>query len=68
MGQLAEEMHPIFPAEDIHREALAALFLFQEAARRGAATVGLVEDLYAYLKRARKDPELRFIRQPEPGS
>lgn len=61
--QLAEEMHALFEAEDVHREAVAALLLFQEAARQEAAeaaTVELVQDLTSYLKRARGNPEMRF--------
>jgi tetratricopeptide (TPR) repeat protein len=36
--RLAEEIVPIFEAGDVHREALAALMLFQEAARRKSLT------------------------------
>ena len=32
--RLAEEILPLFKAQDVHREALAALTLFQEAARQ----------------------------------
>jgi tetratricopeptide (TPR) repeat protein len=59
---LAEEMHGIFGVQDVHREAAAALLLFQEAAEREALTAEWIEDLAAYLKRARENPELRFIR------
>lgn len=58
--QLAEEMHPLFEAEGVHREATAALILFQNAARDDAATVELVQELTDYLKRARQNPALRF--------
>jgi tetratricopeptide (TPR) repeat protein len=57
---LAEEMLPIFQAQDVHREALAALLLFQDAARRDELTVAVVNDLAAYLKAARTDPTLRY--------
>jgi hypothetical protein len=57
---LAEEMHPLFAAEDLHQEAAAALLFFQEAARQEAVTVGLLEELAAYLKAARGNPRLRF--------
>jgi tetratricopeptide (TPR) repeat protein len=60
---IAAEMHTLFGAQEIHREATAALLLFQEAAEREALTAEWVEDLTAYLKRARENPELRFIRQ-----
>lgn len=62
--RIAEEMHPLLQADGIHREATAALLLFQDAARRDAATAELVADLTDYLKRARKNPRLRF----EPAS
>lgn len=62
LKDLAEEMYPIFAAEDIHREAAAALALFQEAAHQEAATVGLLAELSAYLKAARGNPEMRFQR------
>jgi hypothetical protein len=57
---LAEEMHLLFASEDVHREAVAALALFQEAARREALTAELVEEMIFYLKRARGNPEMRF--------
>jgi tetratricopeptide (TPR) repeat protein len=60
--QLAEEMHPLFEAEGVHREAMAALLLFQNAAREDAATIELVKDLTDYLKRARQNPALQFRR------
>lgn len=59
---LAEEIVRIFQAQDVHREAAAALLLFQEAVRQEALTVDLAEDLASYLKRARENPELRFTR------
>ena len=58
--RIAEEMHDIFQAEDVHREAVAALLLFQEAARRKALTVEKLRDLSEYLKAARGNPSLRF--------
>ena len=50
----------IFDAEGIHREALAALRLFCQAARKETATVELAQKLVEYLYRAQHDPELRF--------
>lgn len=49
--RLAEEMVPIFMAQDVHREATAALLLFQEAARREAVTATMLTELLAYLRR-----------------
>jgi hypothetical protein len=40
---LAEEMYAVFESQDIHREALAALLLFQQAAREERLTVERVE-------------------------
>jgi hypothetical protein len=36
---------------------MAALVLFQEAARRETLTAELIEDMTVYLKRARGNPE-----------
>lgn len=60
MKSLAEEMHPVFLSQEIHREAAAALLLFQEAVRCDTATVAMLEELSTYLKAARGHPGLRF--------
>lgn len=60
--QLACEMIPIFRAQDVHREALAALAIFQTAAALDSATVELTRDIAAFLVQARHDPEMRFER------
>lgn len=60
MRRIAEEMVPIFAAQDVHREALAALALFQEAARQDQLTVEKVREVTDYLRTARREPELRF--------
>ena len=60
---LAEEIVPLFQAQDVHREATAALLLFQKAVQQEELTVELAEDLASYLKRARENPELRFTRR-----
>lgn len=57
---LAESMIPIFQSQDIHREALAALIMFQEAARREAVTLAFVERLATYLREAEVDQDLKF--------
>jgi hypothetical protein len=57
---LAEEMFPLFQAQDIHREAAAALLLFIEAARAEEASLAFVRELAAYLQAARRDRGLRF--------
>lgn len=64
--QLAEEMHEIFSLDGVHREAIAALLLFAEAARRKALTVEAIEEVADYLKRARSNPSLRFRKKLVP--
>ncbi len=54
---LAEEMAALFEAQDVHREALAAVLLFQEAARRDEVTAGMVRELAARLETARRGGE-----------
>jgi transcriptional regulator with XRE-family HTH domain len=61
---LSREMAPIFRAQGVHREALAALKLFCEAAENELATVGLVRRMVEYLYRARHNPSLRFEEFP----
>lgn len=56
----AEEMLWIFSAQQVHREALAALRIFCEAAKHEAATVELVRNVERYLRRAQLDPMLTF--------
>ncbi len=58
--RLAEEMLETFERQRVHREALAALALFWEAARNEAVTVELLRRLIDFLHRARRDPGLRF--------
>jgi tetratricopeptide (TPR) repeat protein len=58
--RLAEEIFPIFQAQDVHREAVAAPMLFQEAARQEQLTVRSVREYAKYLQEARTDPSLRF--------
>lgn len=48
--RLAQEMIPLFESRAIHREALAALRLFHEAAARDAATVALAREAAAKLR------------------
>jgi transcriptional regulator with XRE-family HTH domain len=57
---LARHMTPIFQAHAIHREALAALTLFRQAAEREQVTVEFARDLLSYLQKARYLPESRF--------
>jgi len=58
--RLAGEMLKIFQAQQVEREALAALQVFCDAARRETATVELTRRVIKFLYRAQHDPELRF--------
>jgi tetratricopeptide (TPR) repeat protein len=60
MRRLAEEMLPIFRSHDIHREAIAALIVFQQAVRMEKLSSGLLDEIRSFLQRARTDPKLRF--------
>jgi tetratricopeptide (TPR) repeat protein len=51
---LADEMVTVFRAHDVSREALAAVLLFQESARRQTATTALARETAASLTRARE--------------
>jgi tetratricopeptide (TPR) repeat protein len=51
--ELVDEMVTVFRDHDVPREALAALLLFQEAARRDTATGELAREVAASLTRAR---------------
>ena len=57
---LARELAKVFESKGVHREALAALRLFQDAAEREEATAGLARRVLGYLFRARHDQGLRF--------
>jgi tetratricopeptide (TPR) repeat protein len=58
--ELVREMTPIFEEQKVHREALAALILFRDAALQETATAALAWRLVRYLTEARHDPERRF--------
>ncbi|HTQ79854.1 MAG TPA: hypothetical protein VMM92_07655 [Thermoanaerobaculia bacterium] len=60
--RLAEEMFPLFVARDVHRQAIAALVAFKQAAERERITLALIQEIGAYLLRARRNPALRFER------
>jgi len=62
--RLAAEMLPIFQSREVHREALAALLVFQQAAETERLTLALVEEVAAYLERARGNPDLPFRELP----
>lgn len=60
MRRIAEEMLPIFQARDVHREAIAALIVFQQAVRMERVSTDLLKEIGLYLQRARHDYKLRF--------
>ncbi|HEX3126668.1 MAG TPA: hypothetical protein VH394_05005 [Thermoanaerobaculia bacterium] len=60
MRRLVEEMLPIFQSRDIHREAIAALIVFQQAVRMEKLSADLLDEIRTFLRRARTDPKLRF--------
>ena len=57
---LARQMAPVFASQGVHREALAALLLFQNAAAGETLTANFVARLQRYLVLARNDPSFRF--------
>jgi transcriptional regulator with XRE-family HTH domain len=57
---LADEILEIFNAQKVHREAIAAVILFQEAAEKETVTAEMVRRLQDYLSKARSSPGLRF--------
>jgi len=54
LRRLAAETLPVFESREVHREAMAALLLFQHAAEDERLTVELVRHLAAYLARERR--------------
>ncbi len=57
---IAEEMAFIFQSQQVHSQALIALRIFCEAAKREAATVELARKVARFLYRAQSDPGLTF--------
>lgn len=58
--RLTSQLEPVFEANGVHREALAALRLFVDAARNLQATVELAERVLDFLRRSRFNAEIRF--------
>jgi tetratricopeptide (TPR) repeat protein len=58
--RLSVEIARIFRAQNVPREALAALLFFQKAAERESATARLAREIAAFLEKQRTDPGLRF--------
>jgi tetratricopeptide (TPR) repeat protein len=57
---LARELAEVFESQGVHREALAALQVFQEAVAQETATAELARRILGFLFRARHDQGLRF--------
>jgi transcriptional regulator with XRE-family HTH domain len=57
---LARQMASVFRLQGIHREALAALKLFRDAAERELVTLELAQKIVRYLRQAKNDPSLHF--------
>jgi tetratricopeptide (TPR) repeat protein len=57
---LAAEILTFFQAQNVHREAIAAILLLQEAAEQEKITTGLVQRLKDYLTQASRKPGVRF--------
>ncbi len=60
MRTLAAQMLPCFQSHEVHREALAALIVFQKAAKMDRVTLGLVHELSDYLRQCRTNPGVRL--------
>ena len=60
LREIAEAMLPIFHAQEVERETIAALMLFHEATRQEVVTRSMVEELASHMQRASRRP-----RQPE---
>ncbi len=60
MKALAAEMLAIFRSLSIHREAIAALLVFQRAAEMERITLALIAEIASYFEKARENPSLKF--------
>jgi hypothetical protein len=58
--ELTRELPKVFAAKGVHREALAALKVFQEAVEQEAATAELARRILSFLFRARFNQDLQF--------
>jgi tetratricopeptide (TPR) repeat protein len=54
---LSTELVPIFESRDLHREAMAALILFQQAAEAETVTLGLAQEIAARLHKLRRQAD-----------
>lgn len=64
-------LEPVFESQGVHREALAALRLFVDAARNDEATVALAASVLDFLRRSRHNAGVHFpalAGTPSPGA
>jgi tetratricopeptide (TPR) repeat protein len=57
---LTAQLEPIFVSQGVHREALAAVRLFVDAARKEQATAELAQSVFDFLRRSRHNSEVHF--------
>lgn len=57
---IARSLVPVFQANDLPKETLAALTLFRQAAEKEEVTAELVQRLTSYVHRARFNPQMQF--------
>ena len=63
--RLAAEILPVFRSREVHRDAMAAVIVFQRAAELENLTLGLVEKIGARLRSARSEPPSRARAEKE---
>jgi tetratricopeptide (TPR) repeat protein len=64
---LAEQMAWIFTSQGVQVEALAAIRMFCDAAKREAATVEMARSVIRFLRQSQHDPGLKFGATEEAG-
>lgn len=57
---IARNLAPLFQAQALPRETLAALGLFRQAAEAGRASAELAKQVLSFVRRARHDPRMVF--------
>lgn len=60
LRETAHTIRRLFEAQELHREAMAALLMFQQGVAAEQVTVETIRSLQEYLERARANPELRY--------
>jgi hypothetical protein len=65
---IARHLVPVFQAQDVHREALAALSFFRQAAEREKADDEIVSQVHAFLTSVRRNPDLKWEKLKSPKS